>query len=113
MEKRGRHRPPPLLQHKGPFFRAGGLIAGLGYRLGSEERFLAWPSSQCTFTECQMRAGEESAPVTESPDLTEELPVGRREWSGDSECLWREADSCFLCFAGIDSVCRFVSGFAG
>lgn len=53
-EKEGEHRPPSLLQHRGPFFRVGDLIAGLRYRQGSKERFLTWPSSQYTFAECQL-----------------------------------------------------------
>lgn len=61
VEKGGRHRPPPLLQHEGPFFRVGGLSAGLEYRLGSKERFLIWSSSRYTFTECLLQARDEAS----------------------------------------------------
>jgi hypothetical protein len=80
VEKGGWHRPPPSLQHKGPFFRVGGVRAGLEYRLGSKERFLTWPSSQDTFTECLLQARDEaSLPChQEFRFKTEKLPLGRR-----------------------------------
>lgn len=84
----GTHRPPPLLQHEGPFFRVGGLRAGLEHRLCSKERFLTWPSSQYTFTECLLQARDEaSLPLSPGVQIQNRRTTLRKEKWSDAETV--------------------------